>query len=515
MSVRILWADDEIDLLKPHIIFLEAKSYQVDAVISGVDAIKKCKETAYDVIFLDEQMPGLSGLQTLNEIKSFSPDTPIVMITKNEEENIMEAAIGSKIADYLIKPVNPNQILLSLKKILQVKSLVTQKAQSDYRTEFGQIGDEIGQASEWTEWCEVYRKLVNWDLQFTEQNAAEMKDVLQMQLTEANSQFARYIKTTYKSWFKGSEDRPLMTHNIIKESVIPHVKAGDTTVLLVIDNLRLDQWRIIRPLIKEFFNIERDELCCAILPTTTQYSRNALFAGLMPAAIAEKYPQYWRNDDDEDGKNLFESDLLEEQLKRNGINDKFYFEKITAAGGGKKLSEKVPQMMSHKLSVVVYNFVDTLSHARTEMEIIKELASDEAAYRSLTLSWFQHSPLYDFLRRLSEEKVRLIIATDHGSVKGQNPIQVVGERTITTNLRYKTGRTLKYNPKEVFEVTEPKVVGLPTSHLSATYIFAAKNDFFAYPNNYNHYAKYYRDTFQHGGISLEEMIIPLISLRSK
>lgn len=515
MTVRILWADDEIDLLKPHILFLEAKSYSVDAVISGVDAIRKARETAYDVIFLDEQMPGLNGLQTLEQIKAFRPDTPVVMITKNEEENIMEAAIGSQIADYLIKPVNPNQILHSLKKILQVKELVTQKTESDYRSEFGQIGIEIGEASTWTEWCDVYRKLVNWDLQFTAQNTADMKDVLQMQMTEANSQFARYIKSNYKDWFQGSGDRPLLTSNIIKDTVIPKLKAGEKIVLLVIDNLRLDQWKIIRPLIKEFFTIDSDSLCCAILPTTTQYSRNSLFAGLLPSAIAEKYPQYWKDDEDEDGKNLHEEDLLREQLLRNGINSKFYFEKITAAGGGKRLADKVPAMMTNQLSVLVYNFVDTLSHARTEMEIIKELANDEAAYRSLTLTWFRHSPLYDFLRRLSEEDSTLVITTDHGSVKGLNPIQVIGEKTITTNLRYKTGRTLKYNAKEVFEIKDPKQVGLPVSHLSSSYIFATKNDFFAYPNNFNYYAKYYRDTFQHGGISLEEMIIPLACLRSK
>lgn len=515
MSVRILWADDEIDLLKPHILFLEAKSYSVDAVISGVDAIRKSREFAYDVIFLDEQMPGLSGLQTLEQIKAFRPDTPVVMITKNEEENIMEAAIGSQIADYLIKPVNPNQILHSLKKILQVKTLVTQKTESDYRSEFGKIGVEIGEAETWTEWCDVYRKLINWDLQFTAQDTADMKDVLQMQMSEANRQFSKYIKSTYKDWFKGSDDKPLLTPNIIKETVIPRLKAGDKTVLLVIDNLRLDQWKIIRPLIKEFFTVEQDTLCCAILPTTTQYSRNALFAGLLPSAIAEKYPQYWKNDEEEDGKNLYEEDLLREQLVRNGFSDKFYFEKVTAAGGGKKLSEKISNMMSCQLSVIVYNFVDTLSHARTEMEIIKELANDEAAYRSLTLTWFRHSPLYDFLRKLSEEDVSLVITTDHGSVKGLNAIQVVGERTITTNLRYKTGKSLKYNAKEVFEIKEPKQIGLPVTHLSSSYIFATKNDFFAYPNNFNHYAKYYRDTFQHGGISLEEMIIPLACLRSK
>jgi len=514
MKIKILWADDEIDLLKPHILFLRQKNYLVTPVNSGVEAIEKAKSEAFDIIFLDEQMPGINGLEALQEIKSFRPDTPIVMITKSEEENIMEAAIGSHIADYLIKPVNPNQILLSLKKNLNHRDLVSQKTTSDYQADFARLSMDISNADSWDSWRSIYKKLTRWDLQLSESTYSDMKDVLSMQWTEANSQFSRYIKNSYEEWFAGADEKPLMTPDIVKQKVVPSLKDGEKVTLLVIDNLRLDQWWLIRPIIKEFFSIESEELCSAILPTTTQYSRNALFAGLMPGTIAERYPQYWKSDEEEGSKNEHEEALLQEQLKRYGYRDKFFFEKFAATGSGRKIQEKYNSIRNHQLSVVVYNFVDTLSHARTEMEVIKELASDEAAYRSLTLSWFKHSPLFDLIRHLSENKTRLIIATDHGSVKGITPVKVSGDKTITTNLRYKSGRMLKYNSKEVFEVADPKLVGLPKNHLSTSYIFAMKNDFFAYPNNYNYYAKYYRDTFQHGGISMEEMIIPLVTLVS-
>jgi len=514
-NITILWADDEIDLLKPHIIFLETKGYTVVSVNNGDSAIEKARETAFDIIFLDEQMPGVSGLEALTAIKSFRPDTPIVMITKSEAEDIMEAAIGSKISDYLIKPVNPNQILLSLKKNLNHKELISQKTTSEYQSEFAKLGMEINDANSWEEWVEVYKKVVFWELELAKSDERGMDEVLKMQKSEANNHFCKFVKDNYEDWFAGDEENPLLSPNIVKEKVLPLLKNNETTVLLVIDNLRLDQWRVIRPLIKDMFKIEEDELYSSILPTTTQYSRNALFAGLMPNEIERHYPNLWMNDEDEGGKNQFEEDLLKTQLKRYGIDTPIFFEKVTAVNAGKKLLDKVNQIPNHLLSVIVYNFVDTLSHKRTEMEIIKELASDEAAYRSLTLSWFKHSPLYNTLKILSQKKIKLVITTDHGSIRCQNPVKVVGEKEITTNLRYKQGKTLKYNDKDFYVVKKPADIHLPKSHLSSTYIFALHNNFIAYPNNYNYYVKYFRDTFQHGGISMEEMIIPIITLSSK
>jgi CheY-like chemotaxis protein len=515
MSIKILWADDEIDLLKPHIIFLQSKSYSIDAVNSGADAIEHARNYEYDAIFLDEQMPGINGLEALQAIKVIRPGTPVVMITKSEEENIMEAAIGSQIADYLIKPVNPNQILLSLKKILDKSALVAQKTADDYRTAFQTIASEIGGSCSWDNWAEVYSKLSRWSIELSETKQPEMAEILQMQYTEANSGYARYIKDSYMGWFSNAADKPLLTTGIIRHKVAPLLAAGKKTMLLVIDNLRLDQWWAIRSDIKEHYKIANEELCSAILPTTTQYSRNSLFAGLMPSEIARKYPHLWKDDAEEGGKNMHEEELLAENLKGLGYADKFYFEKVVSSGKSKKIQDMFASIKRNQFSALVYNFVDTLSHARTEMEIIKELARDENAYRSLTKSWFGHSPLSELLSLVSKLNITIVIATDHGSVRGINPIKITGEKDITTNLRYKSGRTLSYNIKDVYEIKEPERAGLPSSHLSSSYVFATKSDFFAYPNNFNHYAKYYRDTFQHGGVSLEEMIIPLAVLEPK
>jgi len=515
-KIKILWADDEIELLKPHLIFLEGKGYSVTPVNDGGEAIEKVKEERFDIVFLDEQMPGITGLDALGEIKKISPDLPIIMITKSEAEDIMEAAIGSKINDYLIKPVNPNQILLTLKKNLDSSDLVTQKTTMKYQMEFSQLGMTISDAQDWEDWVDIYKKLSYWELQLSSSKDRGMDEVLQMQKHDANLNFGKFVKRTYLSWLNTEgEDKPIMSANLLKENVFPHLKKKEKTLLLVIDNLRYDHWLSIRPLINEYFTVQNDSVYCSILPTATQYARNAIFAGLMPLEISRIYPDLWRNDEDDDLKNRFEEELLSSQLKRFGIDTKFYFEKITAINPGKKVTDKLNKILEHDFSVIVYNFVDTLSHSRTEMDMIKELASDESAYRSLTLSWFKHSTLFELIRELSDKDIKLIITTDHGSVKVQNPIKVLGDRNITTNLRYKQGKALQYNSKEVYELKKPEEAHLPAPHLSSSYIFSLEQDFFAYPNNFNHYVKYYRDSFQHGGISMEEMIVPYVELKSK
>ncbi|MCK9561363.1 MAG: PglZ domain-containing protein [Bacteroidales bacterium] len=514
-SIKILWADDEIELLKPHIIFLESKGYSVTPVHDGANAIEKVSEEHFDIVFLDEQMPGISGIDALSQIKQISPDIPVIMITKSEAEDIMEAAIGSKISDYLIKPVNPNQILLTLKKNLESKHLITQETTSKYQIEFSQLGIEISNAHTWEEWIEVYKKISFWELQLEQSKDRGMDEVLHMQKLEANLSFAKYIQRNYLSWFANTSEAPILSQTLIKNRVFNTISPKQKTMLLVIDNLRYDHWLAIRPLLKDLYTIDVDSLYFSILPTTTQYARNALFSGLMPSEIAKLYPDIWKNDDDDEGKNKYEEQLLTSQLKRLGYTDKFFFEKISAIHPGRKITEKLHQISQHQFSVIVYNFVDTLSHSRTEMDIIKELASNESAYRSLILSWFQHSALFELIRELAHNQYKLIITTDHGSIRVQNPIKVIGDKSITTNLRYKQGKALQYNPKEVFEIKKPQQAFLPTTHMHASYIFAQEHDFFAYPNNFNHYAKYYRNSFQHGGISMEEMIIPYIELTSK
>ncbi|MEZ4800015.1 MAG: bifunctional response regulator/alkaline phosphatase family protein [Flavobacteriales bacterium] len=513
---RILWADDEIDLLKPHIIFLEQKGYIVSTANNGRDAIDMVKENYFDIVFLDENMPGLSGLQVLPEIKTIDPTLPVIMITKSEEESIMEDAIGSKISDYLIKPVNPNQILLSVKKNLDEKRLVSEKTTSDYRQEFREISMQLGDRMNHGEWSTFYKKLVRWSMELERSTDEGMTQIFETQKQEANEQFSKFIKNNYINWLKGS-DGPIMSHTLVKNKVVPILKeSGDKTVfMVVIDNLRFDQWKVIAPKLKEHFRVDDEEIFYSILPTATHYARNALFAGLMPSEIARIHPNLWKNEEDEGGKNMHEDELMGAQLKRLGFDIKWSYNKITQLQQGRKLSDQFSNLMTNKLNVIVYNFVDMLSHARTEMEVIKELADDEPAYRSLTDSWFEHSPLLEILKKVAENNCRLIITTDHGTVRVDNPVKVIGDRNTNTNLRYKAGKNLNYNPKEVFEIKNPADGFLPKSNISTSYIFAQNRDFFVYPNNYNHFVNFYSNTFQHGGISLEEILIPFIALQAK
>jgi CheY-like chemotaxis protein len=514
MQTKILWADDEIELLKPHILFLESKGYTVTAVNSGLDAVEKSADEDFDVIFLDENMPGITGLEALNQIKEQKSHVPVVMITKSEEEYIMEEAIGSKIVDYLIKPVNPNQILLSLKKILEQTKLVSQKTSSNYQQEFRQLGMQLGGRLDANEWAELYKKIVYWELELQQTKDASMMEILAMQKREANNLFAKFIERNYIDWLHGDADAPQMIHTLFNKKIAPIVDK-EKTYVLVIDNLRYDQWKILQPVISSYFAVESDDIVYSILPTATHYARNAFFAGLMPLEIERKFPNLWVSEEDEGGKNMHEDAFLEANLKRLGKGYKWSYNKITNLAAGKKLVDNFNQLKDNQLNVIVYNFVDMLSHARTEMEVIKELADNEAAYRSLTLSWFEHSPLQDMMKKIADQKARLVITTDHGTMKVTNPVKVIGERATNTNLRYKTGRNLSYNEKEVFRISKPEEAFLPKGSLSSEFIFTKEADFFIYQNNYNKFVNFYANTFQHGGVSLEELLIPYIVLKAK
>jgi CheY-like chemotaxis protein len=515
MTAKILWADDEIDLLKPHILFLEQKGYTVETVNNGYEAVEKNESNVYDVIFLDENMPGISGLDALLQIKTKRPLTPVVMITKSEEEYIMEEAIGSKIADYLIKPVNPNQILLTLKKILDQNKLISQKTTSNYQQKFRELGMRIGDRLDKDEWAKLYSDLIYWELELAKTKEDSMNDILVMQKRDANKLFCDFIEDNYLDWLNGTEEAPEMVHTVFKNRIAPHIKKGEKSFLVVIDNLRYDQWKVIQPILSDYFKVETDEIIYSILPTATQYARNAFFAGLMPSEIEKRFPNYWLGEEDEGGKNMFEEQLLEAQLKRLGKDVKWSYHKITNLDAAKRFSDQFHQLKDNDFTALVYNFVDALSHAKSEMDMIKELADDEAAYRSLTRSWFEHSPLFEVFEKIKSTGQKVILTTDHGTIRVKNPVKIVGERSTNTNLRYKTGRNLSYNTKEVFTIKSPNDAYLPKSKVSSEFVFTREDDFFCYPNNYNHFVKIYQNSFQHGGISMEELLIPFVILSPK
>ncbi|MET4083315.1 DNA-binding response OmpR family regulator [Pedobacter sp. UYP30] len=512
LETKILWADDEINLLKPHILLLNDKGYDVTTFTNGNDALEAFRNGQFDLVFLDENMPGMSGLETLSAIKNIDPDVPVVLITKSEEENLMEDAIGSKIDDYLIKPVNPKQVLLTIKKLIDNKRLINEKTSMAYQQDFRRLGMTLGDKLSYEEWVDVYKKIVFWELELEKLDDPQMHEILTMQKQEANTQFTKFIQQHYLAWMKDRNTAPLMSNELLKKKAFPLLEDNTSVFFILIDNLRYDQWRVIHPLISEYFRIDDEDMYTSILPTATQYARNSIFSGLMPLDMEKRMPKLWQNDDEEGGKNLYEEEFLADNLKRSLHKDcKFSYHKILTFEQGKDLVDNTNNLLKNDFNAVVFNFVDMLSHARTDMQMIKELANDDAAYRSLTLSWFEHSPLFDLLKKLAQQKTKVVLTTDHGTIRVKKPVKVVGDRSTNSNLRYKQGRNLSFNEKDVFLIKNPHEAMLPKINISSSYIFAQNDNYFVYPNNYNQFVNYYNETFQHGGVSLEEMIIPVVT----
>lgn len=512
---NILWADDEIDQLQSLILFLEKKGFEIEPVTNGQDAVSMIRERSFDIVFLDEQMPGMGGLETLEAIKAEQPLLPVVMITKSEEESIMEDAIGQKISDYLIKPVNPSQILLTTKKILDQSRLQSEKSAQTYLRSFGQISSKIHPYTTWKEWIEIYRTLTKWQIDLGDGDEA-LKQVLDDQFNEANREFGKFIQNNYEGWMnENGEEAPLFSPEIIKNYVMPHVKNGEKTMFFLVDCMRYDQWLVFEPYLNELFDISTD-FYYSILPTATPYSRNAIFAGLSPMEIEQMYPDLWQKGQDESSLNRHEEELLAKQLQREGMDINFKYEKILTTEVGKQIASKMKNFAQSKLAAFVFNFVDTLVHSRSDSDVIKELAPDERAFRSITEAWFQHSTLLQMFKELADENVTVVVTTDHGSIRSMRDTKVFGDRDTATNLRYKYGKNLNaVDENACISISDAKRFKLPQLAKANEYLIALEDYYFVYPTNYHKFQNRYRDTFQHGGASMQEMILPVATLKPK
>ncbi len=515
---RILWADDEIDLLRPHILFLESKGYVVTSVANGSDAVEKVKDERFDLVLLDEQMPGMGGLETLEEIKQYSPEIPVVMVTKSDEEHLMEEALGGQISDYLTKPVNPSQILLTIKRLLERTRLRTEKVSQNYLQSFNQITMSLMNPLSHAEWVDVYQRLVRFDIELEGDEGA--RQILLDQYREANRVFGRYIEEHYEGWIEDvydepDEERPVLSHEVIPRHVLPELKNEKPVIFFVIDCMRYDQWLEFESLLYNQFTLEKS-FYYSILPTATPYSRNAIFSGMLPRDIAQRYPRIWAGgEDDEHSRNRNEEEFLCDLLKNKHLDTRLRYDKLIGTQHGRDFAQNISDYGQYDLSAIVINFVDILAHSRSDSEVLKEIAPDERAYRALTRTWFEHSWLYQAFNDLAKMDVTVVVTTDHGAIRSLHAAKVIGDRETSTALRYKYGRNLKCDEKQAIFVKDPETYGLPRNSATTNFIIAKEDYYFVYPTNYHHYQNMYRDTMQHGGASLEEMILPRITMRPR
>lgn len=517
-QAKILWIDDEIDLLKPYIILLKQRGYFIETATNGEDAIELAKAQHFNLIFLDETMVGMTGLETLPILKQIDPSTPIVMVTKNEAEAVMESAIGSKIDDYLTKPVNPAQIIMACKKFLDKGRISEAKFTQDYFAGFNEISRSLNESMEWDEWVELYKKLTDWSIELDRLSESGLKQTLFDQWREANASFSKYVERDYKNWLVNSfeEADPVLSPHILDKYVLPLLKANEKVFLIVVDCMRLDQWRVMAEELSHFYSIDTNYYC-SILPTSTQYARNSLFSGLYPADIKKHYPQWWvaETNTEEAKLNAYEHEMLNAWVERRRLKLKNapQYVKIYDTDFGAKIEREIDNYSGNQLTAMVINAVDMIAHSRSDHAVLKEIAPDESAYRSLTKSWFHHSSLFGILKQLSKRKdLKVVITTDHGSIRCMRGVKVLGDKDTSTNLRYKFGKNVKAESRYAIQLANPEEFRLPSHGITVNNIIAKEDYYFVYPTDYHHYLNKYRDSFQHGGISMDEMIIPVALL---
>ena len=517
-KARVLWVDDEIEFLRPHILFLEEKGYDVETATNADDGLEMIRQSGFDLVLLDESMPGKDGLTALGEIKELEPGLPVIMITKNEEESLMEDAIGAHIDDYLTKPVNPSQILLAAKKILESRNISQKKLTRDYPQELNKITMQLMNRLSPDDWVDIFRRICSWDVELDSVPDQELREIIYNQRRECNVEFGKYIERNYLDWVNAPEDeRPMLSTDIVKNYVYPELRDGKKVVFMVIDCLRLDQWMALEKYFYEFYSIKKDYYF-SILPTATPFSRNAIFSGLFPSELEARYPEMWaQGEDDDHSRNRHESELIYDQLRLLGLKlrQEPRYTKIVNVNEGRNLDKNLDSFLDTPLLSIVVNFVDILAHSRSDLPILKEIAPNESSYRSLTCSWFEHSAIYNIFRKLAEKDITVYVTSDHGSIRCMRGTKVLGDRETSTNLRYKYGRNLKVDKKHAFHIANPSEAKLPQRNFNINYIVSKEDYYFVYPTNYHKYLSYYRDSFQHGGISLEEMVLPIIRLDPK
>lgn len=511
----ILWVDDEIDLLSAHIIYLRERGYNVQEAANGDDAIQLVGKGGIDLVLLDEMMPGRDGLSTLEGIKDLNPNLPVIMVTKSEEEHLMDEAIGKKIDDYLTKPVNLSQTLSAVKRILERQKLTEDSLTREFVSEFSRINMLLTGPMDWRDWLQVHIKLSEIDLEMERLRDVGLRQSFRDLKKQSSAEFGRFVINSYGKWVDPGGG-PRLSVNVVEDYVVPLLKEGIQTFFIVIDCMRLDQWLMIEPVLADYFDIKRDYYY-SILPTATPFSRNAIFAGEYPDKVAELTPDLWSNPSSETSRNRNERQLLDRNLAKHGL--KFSAEpkyvKVLDYAEGQNLAKKIKTYSSVPLLSIVYNFVDIMIHGRSESDILQEIAPNEAAFRSLVKSWFEYSHLFEMLKKLSSMDCAIVITTDHGSVIGTRGALAHGKKDTSTNLRYKFGDNLNCDAKQAWLIKNPRTLRLPVWGLATTYIIALEDYYFVYPTNYSEYKRHYRDSFQHGGISPDEMILPVSTLRPK